>query len=69
MFVLYNGKKVQEADYNLLCEELFVFGWDGSLECHYTLDQGISSMAVDGRKRKIYGISDNPEYHIVAFDY
>ena len=50
-------------------QELFVIGWDGSFECHYTLDQGVSSIAVDNQKRKIYGISDDPEYHIVVFDY
>ena len=66
---LHNGKMVTEPNYNILCKELFVIGWDGSLECHYTLDQGVSSIAVDNQKRKIYGISDNPEYHIVVFDY
>ena len=69
LFVLYNGKMVTEPNYNILCKELFVIGWDGSLECHYTLDQGVSSIAVDNQKRKIYGISDDPEYHIVVFDY
>lgn len=69
IFVLYNGKRVEDANYNILCKELFVFGWDGSLECHYTLDQGVFSIAVDNQKRKIYGISDDPEYHIVVFDY
>ena len=47
---------VTEPNYNILCKELFVIGWDGSLECHYTLDQGVSSIAVDNQKRKIYGI-------------
>lgn len=69
LFVLYNGKKVEDVNYNILCKELFVFGWDGSLECHYVLDQGVSAIAVDNQKRKIYGISDDPEYHIVEFKY
>lgn len=69
IFVLYNGKMVTEPNYNLLCKEIFVIGWDGSLESHYTLDQGVSSIAVDKQKRKIYGISDDPEYHIVVFNY
>lgn len=37
--------------------------------CHYTPDQVISSIAVNSRKREIYGISDDPEYHIVEFSY
>lgn len=69
LFVLYNGKKLNETGYNILCKELFVFGWNGSLESHYTLDQGVSSIAVDSQNRKIYGISDDPEYHIVEFAY
>ena len=69
IFVLYNGKMVEDSDYNLRCEELFVIGWDGSLICRYTLDQGVSNIAVDSRNRKIYGISDDPEYHIVEFEY
>lgn len=40
---------VTEPNYNILCKELFVIGWDGSLECHYTLDQGVSSIAVDNQ--------------------
>lgn len=69
LFVLYNGKMLEEEGYNLLCKELFVFGWDGTQECHYTLDQGVSYITVDSRNRKIYGISDDPEYHIVEFEY
>ena len=69
IFVLYNGQMLNKADYNILCKELFIIGWDGSLECHYTLDQGVSAIAVDKQKRKIYGISNDPEYHIVEFDY
>ena len=69
IFVLYNGKMVEDPDYNLLCKELFVIGWDGSLICRYTLDQGVSNITVDSQHRKIYGISDDPEYHIVEFEY
>lgn len=69
IFVLYNGQMLNRPDYNILCKELFVIGWDGSLECRYTLDQGVSAIAVDEQRQKIYGISDDPEYHIVEFDY
>lgn len=69
LFVLYNGKMLNNTNYNILCKELFVIGWDGSLKCLYTLDQGVSAIVVDSQKRKIYGISDDPEYHIVEFNY
>lgn len=69
LFVLYNGKFVNEQDYNLLAKEIFVFDWDGNPKAHYKLDQGISRMAIDEVNRKIYGVSDDPEYHIVVFNY
>lgn len=68
-FVLYNGKMVEEPTYNLLAKEIFVIGWDGSLQCRYKLDQGVLRIAVDTVNKKIYGISDDPEYHIVEFKY
>lgn len=68
-FVLYNGKFLNEQGYNLLAKEIFVFDWDGTPKEHYYLDKGISRMAIDEVNRKIYGVSDDPEYHIVEFDY
>lgn len=67
--VLYNGKFVTEPEYNLLAEDIFVFDWNGNPKKHYKLDQGVSRIAVDANQRKIYGISDIPEYHIVVFSY
>lgn len=68
-FVLYNGKFVDEKDYNLLATQIFVFGWDGTPEQYFQLDQGVSRIIVDKNNKKIYGISDDPEYHIVEFKY
>lgn len=68
-FVLYNGKFVEEKGYNLLATQIFVFGWDGSPEQCFQLDQGVSRIVVDKNNKKIYGISDDPEYHIVEFSY
>ena len=60
---------MNEQGYNLLAKEIFVFDWDGTPKEHYYLDKGISRMAIDEVNRKIYGVSDDPEYHIVEFDY
>lgn len=68
-FVLYNGKMVDEKGYNLLATQIFVFGWDGTPQQIFQLDQGVSRIAVDKNNKKIYGISDDPEYHIVEFVY
>lgn len=67
--VLYNGKFVNKPEYNLLADEIFVFGWDGIPQKRYKLDQGVLSIAVDTKNRRIYGISDSPEYHIVEYNY
>lgn len=68
-FVLYNGKSLEEEGYNLLAKQIFVFGWDGTPLQIFQLDQGVSRIAVDKKNKKIYGISDDPEYHIVEFAY
>lgn len=68
-YVLYNGKIVNKPDYNLLAEDIFVFGWDGKPKIHYKLDKGVLRIAVDTQKHKIYGISNQPEYHIIEFSF
>ena len=68
-FVLFNGKFVNKPQYNILATDLLVFSWDGMPKIHYKLDHGVSSIAVDAKAHKIYGISDSPEYHIVEFSF
>ncbi len=68
-FVLFNGKFVDKDGYNILAKDLLVFSWNGIPEIHYKLDQGVSRIAVDYKRHRIYGISDTPEYHIVEFSY
>ena len=68
-FVLYNGKFVNKPEYNLLAKDILVFSWDGTPLIHYQLDQGVSRITVDNQKRIIYGISSDPEYHIVEYSY
>lgn len=68
-FVLYNGKFVNKPEYNLLAKDILVFSWDGIPLVHYQLDQGVSRITVDNQNRIIYGISSDPEYHIVAYSY
>ena len=69
MFVLFNGKFVNKPGYNLLAKDILVFDWEGNPVRRYSLDKGIMRITVDSHNRKIYGISDSPEYHIVEFDY
>ena len=68
-FVLYNGKFVNKPGYDLLTKDILVFGWDGTPLKHYQLEEGVSRISVDSEKRKIYGISSDPEFHIVEYSY
>ena len=65
--VLYNGRSRVEKDHNSSCSKLLSFSWDGTPECVYTLDEPIFTYFVDVDKHKIYGVSTNPEYHIVEY--
>lgn len=69
LFVLYNGKFINKPGYNLLATNILVFDCNGNPLYNYQLDKGVLHIAVDGEKRKIYGISKDPEYHIVEYDF
>lgn len=68
-FVLYSGKYIDAEDYSQLSYQLFSFTWDGKPQCLFNLSDGIFTCTVDTQRKKIYGISDDPEFHIVEFDY
>lgn len=68
-FVLYNGKLVGSENYNLLAQQILVFTWEGNPLRILHLDQGVSRISVDPNQKKIYGISDDPEFHIIEFSY
>lgn len=69
LFVLFNGKFVNKPGHDLLAKDILVFDWEGTPIYRYALDKGVSRIAVDSWNRKIYGISNRPEYHIVEFNY
>ena len=68
-FVLFNGKFVTDPEYNLMAKDILTFNWDGNPLMHYRLNIGVESITVVPEKRKIYGISQNPEYQIVEYSY
>ena len=45
------------------------FDWDGNPKQILLLDQGIFAFTVDKENKKIYGIRDKPDFHLVAFSY
>ena len=67
--VLYNGGYVTEEDHSSSCKKLMSFSWNAEPLNLYLLDDPIFSFCVDESKRKIYGVSVTPEYHIVEYSY
>ena len=68
-WVLFSGKSEDEDGYNMLAEQIFVFGWDGTPRKIFKLDKGVLAFTVNEKMRKIYGISNSPDYHILTFSY
>lgn len=69
LYVLYDGENVNAPGHDALCDYIFSFTWEGVPDVAYTLDDPVFKFTVDGRNRKIYGISTKPEYHIVEYSY
>lgn len=68
-WVLFSGKSESEENYSILANKILVYGWDGTPRKVLNLDKGIFTFSVDKKNKKIYGISNAPEYHIVSFSY
>lgn len=68
-FVLYNGGYVDEENHSSYCTRLFSFSWDGTPKNIYLLDVPIFTFCVDKKKKKIYGITNTPDYHVVEYTY
>lgn len=67
-FVLYDGTYTDD-DSGMSCKQLFSFSWNGNPKNIYNLSDPLITYAVDRKNKKIYGISDSPEFHIVSYDY
>ena len=68
-FVLYNGRYIDDPNHTTSCNRLFSFSWDGTPQRIYNLNDPIFSFTVDTKNKKIYGISETPEFHIVEYSY
>ena len=68
-FVLFNGGFIDEPDHSTSSNQLFSFSWHGAPQKRYNLDDPIYSFTVDNKNKKIYGISDIPEFHVVEYSY
>ena len=68
IYVLYSGEYFNPEKMNYLKKHLFVFDKAGKPICRYELDQPIFCFTIDEQNQILYGISDQPEFHILKFE-
>lgn len=69
IFVLYSGLEFDGEKANYLLDRIIVFNLSGNPIRQYKLSEPIFNFTIDPESKKIYGISDDPEFHIVEFCY
>lgn len=68
VYVLYSGKVFDPKDTgHYLRNKILVFDWEGNPIKYYQLDTPIFDFVVDEKVGMVYGLTDNPESHIVQF--
>ena len=67
LMVLYNGSLQKEHKY--LNNKLFLFNSAGDPLIEFSLDTPIFNFYVDDTIKRIYGLTDNPDYQVICYDY
>lgn len=68
IYVLYAGGKYDgQSQKRYLHDKLLVFNWKGKPVKYYQLSDPVLHFTVDEKRNMLYGLSDSPEVHIVAY--
>lgn len=67
IYVLYSGAYYNPMKPAYLLSNVFVFDNDGAPLKRYSLDRPICGLAVDPKTNTLYGISDDPEFHVIKY--
>jgi len=67
LMVLYDGALQKER--NWLLNQLFLFSPSGVPLVEFNLDSPIIKFCVDDSAKRIYGLTDTPDYQVICFDY
>lgn len=67
LMVLYNGRLM--SDDNYLLTQLFLFSAFGEPLVEFSLDPPIFNFCVDDAIKRIYGLTDSPDYQVICYDY
>lgn len=65
IYVLYSGKIYDPANYKFNKDKIFVFDWEGNPIRIYNLETPIFSFTIDQQTGILYGLSNDPEFHVV----
>ena len=68
IWTLYSGQYWGDSNNNELLSTIIVFDWEGNPLRHYKLDPSVFTFTFDEQNKKIYAITNDPEFHIVKFD-
>ena len=64
---LYSGIYFNRENHKYLKDQLFVFDDKGNPLQRYTLDSPIFTFTINPTTNKLYGLSDNPEFHVIEY--
>ena len=67
VYVLYSGIYFNRENHKYLKDQLFVFDDKGNPLQRYTLDSPIFTFTINPTTNKLYGLSDNPEFHVIEY--
>ena len=69
IYLLYSGRffDLNVAENSYLVNQIFVFDWDGGPLKRYILDIPVFWFTVDESQKRIYGLTDAPDYRIIEF--
>ncbi|MGV8096463.1 MAG: BF3164 family lipoprotein [Mangrovibacterium sp.] len=71
IYLLYSGRffdlNVTESLY--LVNQIFAFDWDGTPSKRFILDIPIFWFTVDEKQKKIYGLTDVPDFRVIEYQF
>lgn len=69
IYLLYSGKffDLKDTKDSYLLNQIFVFDWDGNPLKRYILDTPVFWFTIDARQKRIYGLTDSPDYRVIEF--
>ena len=67
VYVLYSGIYFNRENHKYLKDQLLVFDDKGNPLQRYTLDSPIFTFTINPTTNKLYGLSDNPEFHVIEY--